>query len=475
MSAYPACLGDAVKPQIYSPGAGHVPPGDRLPGRSRVEGAWSDMVGDVAQRGRAGARDLVLTGNRGVGKTVLMKRLSALAEAQGYVRLPFQASSQVNMGAALQQAMAGHRERTPAWRTALDGLQRVTGVSVGLAGVSASLSREVETPGPQADPFNTAAIAAAITDLALVVAESDRGGVLLCIDELQMSSAPDMETLGGVLNHLNNWHPQARVLFVAAGLPNTMSRMMGADPEHPLISNPSRLFFFETLDQYLTLEETSEALRPAARDHGADWTPEAVVEVHRVTQGYPAHVQVLAAAAWTAADGPVVDVQDVRAAVPIAEAEVARMYLLPRWDRMSDLKRAYVTAASMCDSPTEVGRIAAMLGRTTTGVSKTRDELVRAGDIYSTAQGYVSLAQPLMRGFAPRHYYDTVEGTEGVPTLREMSTARDTWTDRRRKPREPLSRAEIEALSSPSSVLGRDRVDRDLPGQQPPAGPEVQR
>ena len=464
-----------MKPQIYAPGAGHEPPGDRLPGRSSIEGAWSDMVGDVAQRGRAGARDLVLTGNRGVGKTVLMKRLSALAESQGYVRLPFQASSKASLGAALHEAMAGHRGRTPAWRKPLEALERVTGVSVGVAGVSASVSRAVEPPRAPGDPFNTAAIATAIADLAQVVADRDRGGVVLCIDELQMSSPADMETLGGVLNHLNNWHPQARVLFVAAGLPNTMSRMMGADPEHPLISNPSRLFFFETLDQYLTLEETAEALRPPARDHGADWTPEAVVAVHVATQGYPAHVQVLAAATWTASTGPVIEVDDVRAAVHPAEAEVARMYLLPRWEQMSDLKRAYVTAASMCDSPAEAGRVAAMLGRTTTGVSKTRDELVRAGDIYSTAQGYVSLAQPLMRGFAPRHYYDTVEGTEGVPTLREMSTARDTWTDRRRKPREPLSRAEIEALSSPSSSLGRDRVDRELPGPQPPAGPGVQR
>lgn len=430
------------------------------------------MVGDVAQRGRAGARDLVLTGNRGVGKTVLMKRLSVLAEAQGYVRLPFQASSRVSMGAALQQAMVGHRGRTSSWRTALEGLQRVTGLSVGVAGVSASLSREADTPKTPADPFNTTAIAAAIADLAQVVAEGDRGGVLLCIDELQMSSPPDMETLGGVLNHLNNWHPQARVLFVAAGLPNTMSRMMGADAEHPLISNPSRLFFFETLGQYLTLAETSEALRPAARNHGVDWTAEAVVEVHSATQGFPAHVQVLAAATWTVAAGPVIDVDDVRAAVPVAEAEVARMYLLPRWDQMSDLKRAYVTAASMCGSPTEAGRIATMLGRTTTGVSKTRDELVRAGDIYSTAQGYVSLAQPLMRGFAPQHYHSTVEGTPGLPTLREMSAARDVWVDRRRKTREPLSEAEIKALSSPPSTAARDR-DELQPPDPPSADPGI--
>ena len=146
------------------------------------------------------------------------------------------------------------------------------------------------------------------------------------------------------------------------------------------------------------------------------------------------------------------------------------MYLLPRWEQMSDLKRAYVTAASMCDSPAEAGRVAAMLGRTTTGVSKTRDELVRAGDIYSTSQGYISLAQPLMRGFAPQHYHATVEGAKGLPSLREMSLARDAWVDGRRQPAEPLSRAEIEALSSPRKPLARDEQDR-----RPPAGPGIER
>ncbi|MCW4600226.1 ATP-binding protein [Janibacter hoylei] len=428
------------------------------------------MLADVAYRGRAGARDLVLTGNRGVGKTVVMKQLARHAEEAGFARLAFQASSRSVLSVSLQQAIASHPHRTSKWKRPLEGLQQITGVSLGAVGVSASVSRD-PGEGATVDAHNTSAMGDALAQLADVVGKERGGGVVLCIDELQMSAPDDLEALGGLLNHLNNWHPDAHVVFIAAGLPNTMDRMMGPDLEHPLVSNPSRLFLFEELEQYLDLDAATAALRPVARGHGADWTAEAVAEAHRITQGYPAHLQVLAAATWTAATSSPIDVGDVRAAATSAEAEVARMYLLPRWNRMGDLQRAYLTAVSMCAPSVETGRVSAMLGRTTRQLSSLRDELIRSGDIYSMTQGRLDLAQPLMRGFAPQHYYATVEGAEGLPSLREMSRARDAWVDGRRKPKEPLSRAEIEALSSPRKPSGKDQQAVE----PPPAGPGVER
>lgn len=110
-----------MHPQIYSPGAGHVPPGDPLPGRAAIESAWTNMLSDVAYRGRAGARDLVLTGNRGVGKTVVMKQLARHAEAAGYARLAFQASSRSTLSLSLQQAISAHPHSTPEWKRPLTG------------------------------------------------------------------------------------------------------------------------------------------------------------------------------------------------------------------------------------------------------------------------------------------------------------------------------------------------------------------
>ncbi|MDN5715629.1 MAG: ATP-binding protein [Janibacter sp.] len=427
------------------------------------------MLADASRRGRPGARDLVLTGNRGVGKTVMMKRCAEIAETRGYLQLSFQASGHATLSAALLEAVSGHPRRSPSWAGALESLTRITGASLGVAGVSASISR---APASQArpDPYNTTAIANAVADLARMFRGEGSGGVILCIDELQMTAGADVEALGGVLNHLNNWHAAEPVVFVATGLPNTLAKMMGPDPGHPLISNPSRLFTFEPLEQYLSLEDTTKALRPLARDHGADWTEEAVEELYRITHGYPAHVQILAAATWSTSSPPTIYVEDVHRATPTAQAEVNRMYLLPRWEQMGNVQRAYMTAMSMCDSPAESGRVAAMLGRSTTDVSRTREALIRAGDIYASGTGSLSLAQPLMRYFAPRHYHATVEGTPDLPTLREMSSARDEWVDKRRRPPEELTADEIQHLATPPGH-GRRLEQRRPPGGGDPRGP----
>lgn len=438
-----------MHPQIYTPGAGHVPPGGSLPGREELLRSWENLLANVTMRGRIGARDLVLTGNRGVGKTVAMKLCAALAEEHGYARLAFQASPEATFSAALQEAISSHpRARETGWAAAVQTLRRITGASVGVAGVSASLSRDSDEPA-KPDPYNTTAVATALANLATSIhTRNENGGVLLCVDELQMSASKDISALGGVLNHLNNWYPEAPVVFIAAGLPNTLERMMGS-PEQPLISNPSRLFLFEPLKPYLSLEETEAALRPAARLNDADWTPESVRAVYDATQGYPAHIQVLAAATWTTATTSPITVQDVAAAQPLAQAEVARMYLVPRWDQMTNLQRAYLTAMTMCETPTESGRIAHMLGRRSSDLSRTRESLLKAGDIYGTGVGFVSLAQPLMRNFAPTQYYASVEGTPGFPTLREMSEARDSWQDGRRTAREALTPEQIRDLATP--------------------------
>lgn len=190
-----------------------------------------------AMLGRSGAgltcercRCCAIAGNRGVGKTVVMKQLARHAEAVGYARLAFQASSRSTLSLSLQQVISAHPYSTPEWKRPLAGLQRVTGVSLGAAGMSASVSRAPAGPAP-VDAYNTSAMAGALAELAGVVGKERGGGVVLCIDELQMSAPDDLEALGGLLNHLNNWHPDAHVVFVAAGLPNTMDRKARASSQ----------------------------------------------------------------------------------------------------------------------------------------------------------------------------------------------------------------------------------------------------
>jgi hypothetical protein len=66
-----------VEPSIYTPGAGHRPP--VLAGRDALIQGWQLMPNDVAVRGRVGARDVILAGPRGIGKTAVLWRSETFA------------------------------------------------------------------------------------------------------------------------------------------------------------------------------------------------------------------------------------------------------------------------------------------------------------------------------------------------------------------------------------------------------------
>jgi hypothetical protein len=344
-----ADLTGVPRAQIYAPGAGHLPTDNQLPGREHLIRAWQAMCADVQARGRVAARDTVFVGNRGVGKTVVMKACAAHAERVGYLLLPMQGSPSTTLSAAIlatAEAQAAARGGSY-WGGVVAALRRITGAGVSAAGFGGSISladpagRDSEPA--RGDPYNVTAIADAVAGLAREVrADAGRGGVLVCVDELQMIDGADMRTLGGVLNHLNNWHAEAPVIFAATGLPTTMQSMIGPDPEHPLISNPARLFITHQLTQHLDDDQIAAALRGPALQVGADWTREAIGVVARVTHGYPAHLQALAAAAWERSEQLPVDAPAVELAVPAAQRGIDQMYMQPRWATFSAQQRAYV-------------------------------------------------------------------------------------------------------------------------------------
>lgn len=463
--------------QIYSPGAGHLPPAGVLPGREDILATWESMVARVSAEGRPRASDLVLTGNRGIGKTVTMKRCVEVAEAQGYVTLAFQATEDTTLSAALLEGTRQHLEQGQTfWAKAGRALSRISGISLGFASID--LAQDNPLPDGNADPYNATAIGNALSELATQIRDHQdgSGGIVITIDEFQAAAGPDIRTIGAVLNHLNNRHSSAPVVFIASGLPSTMAAMMGPDPEHPRISNPSRLFRLEEPSQYLTREEVELALRAPALAAGGDWHQLAIAKVYEATRGYPAHLQVVAAAAWSHAAGPTVALSDVEASLPAARAEVDRMYNQPRWGAMGEVQKAYVTALALCGGQARSGKIAAMIGRSTTAASGTRDALIRRGDIFAPRDGWVSLAQPLMTDFAPLAYRGTYRENPTLPSLPDMARDRDTYRDaRERLPQEPeLSDDAVRALMDPPTspgAIGERRRPPKLDGSPGQPGP----
>jgi hypothetical protein len=97
----------------YSPGAGSPPP--ELVGRDPILEQARILLGRV-RRGRP-EKSMLLTGLRGVGKTVLLNEIERLAEAEAYRTIPIEALEDRPLGPLL----------APHLRTLLFDLDRMAG------------------------------------------------------------------------------------------------------------------------------------------------------------------------------------------------------------------------------------------------------------------------------------------------------------------------------------------------------------
>ena len=386
---------------IYTPGAGHMP--YELVGREDLLTAWAVQINDVRASGRVAALDIVLVGPRGIGKTAAMQGMLNLAAKQQMVTISLQA---VKDQAGIVTSLISHAdqqlaERSGPWVKARQAFERVAGVGLGVAGVSASLSTRPQDPPPNATPSNLADALAALADA--TSGAHGGGGVVIAVDELQVATAADLALVAATLHRLNVDHPSAAVMFIATGLPNVPDALRAAGVTHP-----DRLFDVQPVPGHLTATQAAAAIIEPAAARGVVWQPAAVAAIVDITQGYPAHLQLFAHKTWQVAPGPTrITLADAQQGILLGAADVERRSFGPRWDAMPPRQQEFIAALAVAGGVAPIRQLASALGRATKDISQLRDTLIKQGDIYSPHRGTIALATPLFGRYALDQYEPT--------------------------------------------------------------------
>ncbi len=383
----------------YTPGAGHVPP--VLAGRDGLLRDWQMVLNDVVTEGRVRAQDMILAGPRGVGKTVTMSAFAQLAEKQRFEVVNLQAVSGQGglVHGLLQRARTRLEEEAGPWQRARKAFEHVGGVSLSVAGFGGGISaRDREQPAPGED---AGTLAAALATLANEVQrDAPSGGLLVTVDELQVASGPDLALLAAALHRLNVDHPACGVLFAGTGLPFTSEALRKAGVTHP-----DRLFVLEPIPLTLEFDDARYAVVEPARQLGVVWEPDAASAVVEVSNGYPAHLQLFAHAAWTQAAGPTrITRADVDVAIPRVADQLERRTLGPRWDRITDRQMEFLAALALHGGRTSTSTMATTLGRTQHEFSWLREELIQEGDVYAPRRGQLAMGVPMFNRYVLSHY-----------------------------------------------------------------------
>ncbi|OLT43958.1 hypothetical protein BJF86_13455 [Serinicoccus sp. CNJ-927] len=241
---------------VYTPGAGHSPP--VLAGREDLVNEWQLTLNGLVAQGRVAARDMLLTGPRGVGKTSLLTAYGKAAREHHFEVVHLQAAQHhVSLVESLAgQARARVEKGESVWRKAQGALTRLSGLSVGVAGVSVGINTsdaDSPRPGPVHDPGELARALDAVADA--VRQDRGGGGVLVTVDELQAAHPSDLTLIAAALHRLNVDHPTSPVAFAASGLPHTIDVLTNAGVTHP-----DRLFVLEHIPLTLTRTQTELAI-----------------------------------------------------------------------------------------------------------------------------------------------------------------------------------------------------------------------
>lgn len=380
----------------FAPGAGTPPP--ELAGRDAViENAAIAL--DRIRAGRS-ARSVILYGLRGVGKTVLLNKIRADAEARGLICVVLEAPEGRSLPGVLGPALRSALLRLSTGEVIRDKLRKSLRALAGFAKAAKVKYQDVEFGldfDPEPGTADSGDLEADLADLLAAVAEAARdrnSAVVLFIDELQYVPEEQLAALIMALHRANQ--TRLPVSLVAAGLPQLLGQTGRAK------SYAERLFEFVAIGPLGTAAATDALCKPVEAE-GATFESAAIAEILEQTQGYPYFLQEWGKHAWDIATGSPIRKDDATAATTSALAELDASFFRVRFDRLTPSEKRYIRAmAELGQGPHRSGDIADRLTRPVQNVAPTRASLIAKGMIYSPSHGDTGFTVPLFADFVLR-------------------------------------------------------------------------
>ncbi|MDX2376433.1 ATP-binding protein [Microbacterium sp. LRZ72] len=373
----------------YTPNAGAEP--QAVVGRDDQLGSFDLLLARI-ERGRT-EQSMIITGLRGVGKTVLLGQFRAKALKRDWVVVELEVSKNDEthfrsaLAAKLRTALfelSPKARWTDAFKHAAAVLRSFT-VSFDASGTwSAGL--DVDAAEGFADHAN---LALDVTDVFVALGEAAQEkerGVVLLLDEVQFLSKQQLEATIEALHKMVQ--RKLPVTLVGAGLPQIAE--LAGDAK----SYAERLFKLPSIGNLLE-EDAKAALTKPAADEGVAYDADALTAALDVTGGYPYFLQELGYVVWTVADGPVISRADIVTAGPGYEAKLDESFFRVRLDRATEMQRAYLRAmAGLGSEPQKASDVADVMGRTSQNLGPTRAELINMGLLYTPEHGYAAFTVP---------------------------------------------------------------------------------
>ena len=312
----------------FSPGAGSPPPelvGRDSDSRTSPHPSWP-------HKAWATQKSMLLTGLRGVGKTVLLNEIERLAQKDGYRTIFIEAPENKPLGPLI----------IPYLRKILFDLDRIAGASdkvkrglavlrsfIGAVKVTVndiSIGVDIE---PEKGSADSGDLAIDLPNLFVAIAEAaaDRTcAVAILIDEIQYFNQKELGALIMAMHKIQQ--RQLPLVLLGAGLP-ILPGLAGESKSYA-----ERLFNFPDIGA-LSREDAIQALKDPALAAGVAFESSALEEIFRLTKGYPYFLQEWGYQAWNTATASPITLQTVHAATSAVIPRLDKNFFKVRFDRLT--------------------------------------------------------------------------------------------------------------------------------------------
>ncbi len=348
-------------PNPFKPSAGASPP--VLIGREALLEEFQESIEDGP--GSAGLFRLV-SGARGVGKTVMLQKLGNIAAANRWVVI-----HETTGGDVL--ARIGDQARS---------VRRDLGSPVTSA--SSPWSEELSSLLDALQPHGT--------------------GVCITIDEVQALNEDRLRELAAQMEtFIRDDRPVALIL---GGLSHGMRKLLSGGDE--------AVRFFGRCEHSVIgdvpVRDVAQAFSHTFRQAGRHIEDELVWECAEATGGYPYMTQLVGYNVWRQGREGHVTPEHVSTGIAAAQNRLGRLVISTALKDLSHVDRAFLVHMATDDGPSRVSEVGARLGRGGNYATVYRQRLITAEMIRPVGHGLVDFAMPFIREYLREHAVELLDG-----------------------------------------------------------------
>jgi hypothetical protein len=337
---------------------------------------------------------MLISGRRGMGKTVLLNALETVATAAGW-----EVISETATSGLVERLVTQHLPRLLAKHDPKATRRRLTGITApaNLGGAEWT-NEDVHPAGID--------LRSQITDLAEIL-DAKRGGLLVTLDEVDPASLADLTAFGTAIQHA--FREELEVAFAAAGLPGAVDGVIKA-PGLTFLVRADR----HRLDS-VERDDVERALRIPIERTGRSVSKSDLTKAIDATGRYPFMIQLVGYQVWRRnPTEPVISGADIEAGIGAANRRIGSLVVEPTLNGLPPVARTFLLKMSEDGGPSKMADIATRMGVNANYAGQYRLLLIDNELIESVGYGRVDFTLPHLRDYLRDHAASLLASQDNV-------------------------------------------------------------